>query len=199
MPRRESISSLCALLLLMGGCPKRQVSKSMVVYVPAPAPRAAAPTASAVASPAEQQVLVIEEPAPPPEPEPAEASPPQTAEEPTAQRRPKHPAHSETTTEPDETTTQGTPETPSAEVPALEPRQSTAQENELRAQFQKLDQDIQGRLARLSGAQLAPNNKKALEDARTFYTEATRAVASGDLPRALKLAQKASLLLAALE
>ena len=183
----------------MGGCPKRQVSKSMLVYVPAQAPRASAPTASAVAAPGDQQVLVIEEPAPPPEPEPAEASPPQTAEEPTAQKRPKHPAHSETTTEPDDTSPPGTTEAPPAEVPALEPRQSTAQENELRAQFQKLDQDIQARLARLSGAQLAPNNMKALEDARTFYTEATRAVASGDLPRALRLAQKASLLLAALE
>ncbi len=199
MLRRGTISSLCALLLWIGACPKRQVSKSMVVYVPAPAPRAAAQSASAAVPAAEQQVLVIEEPAPPPEPKPAETSPPQTADDTAAQKRPKRTAHSETATEPDETSPQTAPETPPAEVPALEPRQSTAQENELRAQFQKLDQDIQGRLARLSGTQLAPNNKKALDDARTFYTEATRAMASGDLPRALKLAQKASLLLAALE
>ena len=197
MLRRESISSLCFLLLWMGGCPKRQTSKSLVVFVPAQAPRATAQAAPA--APAEPQVLVIEEPAPPPEPEPAETSPAQTPEEPTAQKRTRRPAHPETATEPDETSPQGTPETPSTEVPALEPRQSTAQETELHNQFQKLDQDIQQRFARLSGAQLSPNNRKALEDARTFYTEATRAVASGDLPRAVKLAQKASLLLAALE
>lgn len=171
----------------------------MVVYVPAQAPRATVQAAPAPAAPAEQQVLVIEEPAPPPEPEPAETSPAQTTEEPTTQKRTRRPAHPETATEPDETSPQGTPETPSTEVPALEPRQSTAQETELHNQFQKLDQDIQQRLARLNGAQLSANNRKTLEDARTFYTEATRAVASGDLPRALKLAQKASLLLAALE
>jgi hypothetical protein len=54
-------------------------------------------------------------------------------------------------------------------------------------------------LARLGGAQLSANDQKALEDARAFFSQATRAMEGGDLPRALNLARKASLLLAALE
>ena len=91
------------------------------------------------------------------------------------------------------------PETPPAEVPALEPRQSTAQETELRRQFVDLEQDIEKRLAQLSGAHLSANDQKTLEDARTFFAQARQAMASGDLPRALNLARKAGLLLAALE
>ncbi len=168
----------------------------MVVYVPAKAPAAAPATTSAAAEP---QVLVIEEPAPPPGPEPAKAAPPQNAEEPTAQHHVKRPAHTETTTEPDEAPPPENPETPPAEVPALEPRESTAQETELRRQVVKMEQDIQERIARLNAAPLSDNDRKTLEDARTFSAQAARAMASGDLPRALNLAHKASLLLAALE
>ncbi len=191
MLRRGSISSLCALLLWFGGCPKRQASKSLIVYVPAQAP-AAAPAAT------EPQVLVIEEPAPPPEPEPEEIAPPQTPEPTTSHRR-RNPARTATAPEPDETSTQETPETPPAEIPALEPRQSTAQENDLKNQFRQLEQDVRQRLARFNGARLSTNDQKTLEDARTFFAQATHAMASGDLPRALNLARKASLLLAALE
>jgi hypothetical protein len=62
-----------------------------------------------------------------------------------------------------------------------------------------LEQDIRQRLTRLNGMQLSSNDRKTLEDARTFFSQATHARASGDLPRALNLARKASLLLAALE
>jgi outer membrane biosynthesis protein TonB len=187
MLRNGTLTSVCALLLWIGGCPKRQDPKSIVVYVPAQAPAAAPPATKSA-------VMVIEEPAPPPEPE--EIPPPQTPE-PTAHRRPRRPALPETPTEPNET--QEIPETPPAEVPALEPRQTSAQETELRRQFQNLDHDIRQRLARLNGAQLSANDRKTLEDARTFFAQATHARASGDLPRALNLAHKAALLLAALE
>jgi hypothetical protein len=90
-------------------------------------------------------------------------------------------------------------ETPPAEVPALEPRQSSAQEYELRRQFFGLEQDIRKRLAKLSSAHLSANDQKTLEDARTFFAQANHAMESGDLPRALNLAHKAGLLLAALE
>lgn len=176
-------------MIWIGGCPKRQAPKSIVVYVPAPAPAAAAPAAN-------QQVLVIEEPPPPPEPE--EAPPPQTPE-PTAHRPPRRPARTATPAGPDETSTQENPEIPPAEVPALEPRESSAQESELRLQYLKLEQDIRQRLTHFTGAQLSTNDQKTLEDARTFFAQATHAMASGDLPRALNLARKASLLLAALE
>lgn len=89
--------------------------------------------------------------------------------------------------------------TPPAEVPALEPRESTAQETELKAQFSRLEQDIQQRLTRLDGEHLSGNDRKTLEDARTFFDQSRQAMASGDLPRALNLARKSSLLLAALE
>jgi type IV secretory pathway VirB10-like protein len=189
MLRRGSISSLCALLLWFGGCPKRQASKSVIVYVPAH-PLAAPPAA------AEPQVLVIEEPAPPPEPE---ETPPPPTPEPTVTHRRRNPPRTTTGPEPDENSTQETPETPPAEIPALEPRQSTAQENDLKNQFRQLEQDVRQRLARFNGARLSTNDQKTLEDARTFFAQATHAMASGDLPRALNLARKASLLLAALE
>jgi len=193
MLRRGSISSLCALLLWIGGCPKRQEPKSIVVYVPAQAPARAPAVAPAAA---ESRVLVIEEPAPPPEPE---ETPPPPTPEPTAPRRRRGPTRTATPNEPDETSTQENPETPPAEVPALEPRESSAQQNELRRQYLNLEQDIPQRLTRLSGAQLSANDRRTLEDARTFFVQATHAMASGDLPRALNLARKASLLLAALE
>jgi hypothetical protein len=62
-----------------------------------------------------------------------------------------------------------------------------------------LEEDVRQRLARLKGAQLSANDRRTLEDARTFFAQSTHAMASGDLPRALNLARKASLLLAALE
>jgi len=195
MLRRGTLAPVCALLLWFGGCPKRQETKSIVVYVPAHAPAAAPPAEKS-------QVLVIEEPAPPPETQ--GTPPPQTpgSSKPTTaggRRGGSRPAHTDTPSEPDETSTQGNPETPPAEVPALEPRESFAQETELRREFQKLEQDIPQRLARLNGARLSINDRRTLEDARTFFAQATHAMASGDLPRALNLARKASLLLAALE
>ncbi len=194
MLRRGYISSLCALLLWIGGCSKRQeIRRNTIVYVQAPAPAPAPPAAPSTTKP---QDLVIEEPPPPPEPE--ETPAPQTPE-PTPPRRPRRTPRPETPAEPDEAPAPENPETPPAEVPALEPRQSTAQETELRRQFVDLEQDIEKRLAQLSGAHLSANDQKTLEDARTFFAQARQAMASGDLPRALNLARKAGLLLAALE
>jgi TolA-binding protein len=99
----------------------------------------------------------------------------------------------------DDATPQESPESPPTEVPALEPRETSAQQTELRHQFVQLEQDIRQRLARLNGLQLSSNDRKTLEDARAFFAQATHAMESGDLSRALNLARKASLLLAALE
>jgi hypothetical protein len=140
---------------------------------------------------------VIEEPAPPPEPE--EAPPPQTPEEPKPQHRRRRPAHPDTPTAPADASTPETPEPPPEAVPALGPRESTAQEAALRQQIQRLQEDVRQRLARLNEARLSPSERKTLEDARTFFAQSTRALESGDLQRALNLARKASLLVAALE
>jgi len=144
---------------------------------------------------------VIEEPAPPPEPQETPPPQPPGSSKTTAggRRASSRPAHGETPSEPDETSTPANPETPPAEVPAIKPSESSAQADELKRQFQKLADEINQRLARLNGAQLSANDQRTLEDARTFFAQATRAMASGDLPRALNLARKASLLLAALE
>jgi hypothetical protein len=146
--------------------------------------------------------MVIEEPPPPeppPEPEQEEATPPQTPE-PTARHKSRRAAHPEASTDqPEETPTEDTPETPPPAVPALEPRQSSAEENELRRQFLGLQQDLTKRLEKLASAHLSGNDQKALEDARTFFTQANQAMANGDISRALNLAHKAGLLLSALE
>jgi type IV secretory pathway VirB10-like protein len=185
MARHETLASVCALLLWMGGCPKRQETKSLVVYVPAQAPAAARPAEKS-------QVLVIEEPASPPEPQETPTAP---TPEPTPPNRPRRPANAE----PPETSPQEAPETPPAEVPALEPRETAAQETALRQEVQRLQEDVRRRMARLNQAPLSPNERKTLEDARTFLTQSTHAFESSDLQRALNLAKKASLLVAALE
>ena len=201
MLRRLLFASVCGLLLMLAGCPKRQSLQSTLVYVPA-APPAATPLPAQTASTPKPRYIVIEEPPPPPPETEPEELPLQQPPEPTARHKPKRAAHPEATSDQDEPPTADNPETPEAQpavVPALEPRHSSAQENELRRQFTDLEQDIRNRLDKLSGAHLSTNDQKTLEDARTFYTQATRAMASGDLPRALNLAHKAGLLLAALE
>jgi hypothetical protein len=190
MAGNGTIASVCALALWIGGCPKRQGPASVVVYVPA---KAGAPNALA-SSP---DVWVIEEPAPPP-PAP-EATPPPVTPQPTTLRRPTRPARSATPTEPDETSTPETPETPPAEVPLLEPQESSAQENVLRDEVLSLQQNVRQRMSRLNPARLSANERKTLDDASTFLAQSTRAFESGDFQRALNLARKASLLVAALE
>ena len=188
MSRHGSVASFCALLLWLGGCPKRQPSNSMIVYVPAP-PKAAAPAAEP------SSVLTIEEPAPPPEVK--ETPPPVVGNQPPARNR--QPARRNAPPEPEETATPESPATPPAEVPALEPRESSAQTSELRRQYSGLEQDVRQRLARLSGARLSGNERRTLNDAQAFFAQSIRAMAAGDLVRAVNLARKASLLLAALE
>ena len=177
----------CGLALFIGGCPKRQ-APTRIVYVPSPPP--AATQASATGTP----TMVIEEPAPP---EPPETPPPPTSC-PKPARRPRRVLR----TEPPPEDTDNTPETtapPTPQVPSLEPRESSAEEAALRRQIQGLQDDGRQRIARLSPARLSSADRKSLEDARTFFAQSTRALNEGDLQRALNLARKASLLVAALE
>jgi type IV secretory pathway VirB10-like protein len=111
----------------------------------------------------------------------------------------RHPTRDEIPTAPADTATPETPEPPPAPVPALEPRESTAQETALKQQIQRLHEDVRQRMARLNQARLSANERKTLADARTFLAQSVRARDSGDLERALNLARKASLLVAALE
>jgi hypothetical protein len=175
------------MALLIGGCPKRRTAPRLV-YIPAPPP-AAAPQP---AKPAE--ALVIEEPPP--------SSPPQENAAPApAAPRPAHRPRRATTTEPPDTE-EVLPEPeeppPTVEVPALEPRESREKESALRNQLLELQNGVKQQIGQLEGAQLAPADRKTLEDARTFLAQSEKALEEGDLQRSLNLARKASLLAAAL-
>jgi hypothetical protein len=189
MAGKGTFASVCAMALWIGGCPKRQGPASVVVYVPA---QAMAPTPAANPS----DLWVIEEPAPPPAPE---ATPPPATQQPAPQHRSTHSARSTTPPETDDTSTPETPEAPPAEVPALEPQESSAQENVLREEVLSLQQSVHQRMSRLNPARLSANERKTLDDANTFLAQSLRASDSGDFQRALNLAHKASLLVAALE
>lgn len=196
MQRQGALASVCAMLLWMGGCPKRQERQNVVVYVPT-TPAVATPAKPEAAKP---EVLVIEEPAPPPEPQPeTEETPPPKSGGPRVTHHKPGPSHAAAPAEPDENTTEDTPAPPPAAVPALEPRESSSQEAELQQQYQKLAEDVHQRLERLNRSQLSSNDRRTLEDARSFFAQSAHASNSGDLPRALNLAHKASLLLEALE
>jgi len=136
--------------------------------------------------------LVIEEPSPP---EPAEVAPAEPASpKPTPRRRRPR-------TEPP-TTSESAPEAvepPSAEVPALEPRESPGQQAALRRQILALQERLRQRIAQFDRLTLPSEARKTLDDARTFLAQSERAFLDGDLQRAHNLANKAALLVSALE
>jgi len=194
MWRRAPLCSFCLLIFGIGGCPKRQ-GPTQIVYVPAPAPPAAE-------APAETpQVLVIEEPAPV-EAESVTPPPPATTDNQkspvTTTRRASH-AGTGAAAQPDETPPADAATPPAVEVPALEPRESTQQAEEMRQQIQRSLAEVSQRVSHIDEGRLSADQRKTLDDARTFYAQSARALESGDLQRALNLARKASLLVAALE
>jgi hypothetical protein len=185
---RARLYSVCGVALLIWGCQKRPTA-SRVVYVPAPPP-AATPAPSA-----DTGTLVIEEPQP--LEETAEPAPAPETPEPKPVPRRRRPARTDAASSPVETPPE--PEEPAlTEVPALEAREAPAQQVALRQQIVSLQQDLQRRTGQLEHRSLSAGDRKTFEDARTFLTQSERALADGDLQRALNLAQKASLLVSAL-
>ncbi len=185
---RPALTSVCSLALLIGGCPKRQTT-TRIVYFPLPTPDTAKPSGQAVGA------LVIEEPVPPP-PRPQE-----TAQPAPPARSPAHrprPATKPGTDTPEETPEPPAPEPPAA-VPALEPRETPQHESELRRELQEVQRRAQDRIARLSATRLSTSGRRIIEDARTFLAQSGKALEEGDLPRALTLARKASLLVSAMD
>jgi len=187
----RTLFSVLAPALILGACPKRQTAPRLV-YVPSPPPQ---PAETAPVEPS--QTLVIEEPPPPPAPRPQETQP----TGPAAAPRPVHRPHRADAGEP-ATTPEATPEAdvpPTVEVPALEPRSSREQESALRGQIVGLQNDVQQQITPLEPAQLAPADRKTLDDAQTFLVQSRKALEEGDLQRSLNLTRKASLLVAALK
>jgi hypothetical protein len=179
--KEPTLYSVCALTMLIFGCPKRQTTPR-IVYIPS-AP-AASPAQSAPAS----GTMVIQEPAPP-EPPPAVVieEPPPEGEKPVPRHRRRSTAAERQTSEPEE-------EAPPPEVPTLEPRESPAQQTAQRQQVIGMLGQIRSRIAQLRRAGLAEAERKSVEDAQTFLEQSQHALDANDLARALNLARKASLL-----
>jgi hypothetical protein len=187
---RARLYSVCVFALLIWGCQKRPTT-SRVVYVPAPPIVATSPAPSG-----DSATLAIEEPQAPEET--AEPASPAEAPEPKPARRRPRPPRTDTVPSSAETTSE--PEEPgSTEVPALEAREAPAQQVALRQQIVGLQQGLHRRMGQLERRNLSGDSRKTFEDARTFLAQSERALADGDLQRALNLAQKASLLVSALD
>lgn len=187
--KRVALSSVCAMALLLGGCPKRQTPPRLI-YISSPPPTVSP-------APAEKpETLVIEEAAPP---EPAEVTRAEEASPPAAAPTPHtlHPLRTEPPASAQSAPTSTGP--PAADLPALEPSNSPEQQLVLRNQVQALQENIRKRAAQLDHASLSTAARKTLDEARTFLAQSEDALKDGDLLRSRNLADKASLLVAALE
>jgi hypothetical protein len=82
------------------------------------------------------------------------------------------------------------------DAPQLEPRSSPASRDVLLARHAALEQRIKSIEHSMNFTAV---DRRTLQDARGFLLQSERALQAGDMLRAEQLAQKASLLLAALE
>lgn len=174
------------LAIFIWGCPKRQ-TVTRIVYVPPPPPAPSEPGQ-------ETGELTIEEPRPPePIVELPPTEPPPTAEPP-AKRRPRRPQpEPEDSTEPE-----ADPMAP-VELPALEARENPGQQTAQRRQIADLQDRVRARIGRLQRSDLSTQDRRMLEDARTFLIQSERALTASDFQRALNLVRKASMLATVLE
>ncbi len=189
---REVLSSTLGLLLVFGGCPKRQTT-SRIVYVPSP------PAAQPSGTSEPGDTIVISEPAPPQEPVMAQPQEEEEAPPPKPERRRRRAVRAE----PAGTSTEPT-ETPDATEPAAidvspPPPLETRDGPEIRSEVLTLQADIQKRVEEMSRRELSREDQKTFEDAKQFLEQSGRALEQGDLQRALMLAKKASLLISALQ
>ncbi len=81
----------------------------------------------------------------------------------------------------------------------MEPSESTAKESKLRGQVVQAQQQIQEKITSLSREWLSPTERETLQGARGFLQQSLRALQESDLQRASNLAQKASLLVEAIQ
>lgn len=184
-----------ASAVLLAGCPAHRQG-ARLIYVPAP------PAAAAQGSSAQGGVLEI--PAPPPAVQVEQPKKPEEAIEsappprPAQRRRPPHDRAQETV--PDSATSPAAAaEVPPPGAPELAPARSRAQQAELEKHIGDLKGAIRERIAALSRRHLSSADLKALEDARNFLSQADQASRQGDMQQSLNLAQKADLLVSAIE
>jgi hypothetical protein len=182
--------------LLIGGCPKRQTGPHIVYVQP---PSAVSTAKQGLKT---QEMLTID--APPPAPAAARPTQ-QTAVSSAPQNAPA--THNKTTVpRGDAKATPATPEpappadaTPAADTaqaPLLEPASPDSSEEQIRVQ----ESDVRHRIDSLSSANYSTAaDRQILEDAKSFVAQSEQALKAHDLLRAQELAEKAGLLLGALE
>lgn len=173
--------AVIGIALIFVGCLKRQTGPQ-VVYVPSPPP-AATPSQS-------DQSIIVQAPAPP---APLEAKRPAPLQPPpeTAPSKPSPPRRAETKAPPEEPT--------GAEVPALHSAVNSGQAIALQNQIVQSQQGVEKRIVALSRQSWSPAQRKMLDDARTFLQQSQKALQETDLQRASILANKADLIVTALE
>ena len=173
----------CCLALLMSGCAKRQ-NGVRLVYVAAPP--------FATSAPPDSGTLVIQQPVTPgpeelPLTEPAELLntplpiPPSQKKVNAASSAPAD----------------SSPEELLVEPPPLEPANSPGQGR--RQQLEKRQHEMDSSIKQFVASQLSNPERQTLGEAKAFLDQSKAALGEGDLPRAEKLAEKARLLIAALE
>lgn len=196
--RMNSTLKISRFLIILGvipvlaGCPKRQTTLRLV-YAPPP-PEAPAPAPSS----AKQTGAIVIEAPPPPQPaaaQPKKVEAPTTVEVPEAQ--PQH--HEAVHDAKADANSAPTPPATSAAAPPLEPPTSTEEQVALEARVLGLKQDLRRRITQLSHLSLSGDDRKALQDARQFLSQTDQAMKQGDLQQSLNLAQKADLLIQAVE
>ncbi len=164
------------------------------MYVQPPAP-ASQPDAKESAAPS-TETLTIEAPVPATitVPQPAATSVTSTAPtQPPAKKPPRPKPDSHASEEPTEPET--VPPVDTAQAPPLEPAASAASESDIAAS----QADIRKRIDGLIDANSAPADKQILDDARAFVSQSEQALKDHNLLKAKELAEKASLLLDALQ
>lgn len=88
---------------------------------------------------------------------------------------------------------------PASATPQLEPLSTVHQKATLQQQITSLKSVVELRISRLNHLDLSGEDRKALQDARNFLSQSDTATKQGDLQQSLNLAQKADLLVAAVE
>ena len=181
--RRQVLHSVCALVVLVGGCPRHSATR--LTYVPAPPP----PSTKAAAQNTAGDTMVIEEPPPPAPPEQPSAAPanPAPVEATTPRRRAPAPVQEKPA------------EAPRVPAPTLEPLAEAQKQRSVRSEVVTLQTALAKRIKNADALDLKPSDRHAFEDARGFLAQSLRALEDGDADRAKKLAIKASLLLDAVD
>lgn len=91
------------------------------------------------------------------------------------------------------------PQRSAADAPKLEPGTSSQQQRSIERDVKILQRAVYARIERLSRRNLAGADRKTLEDARTFIAQSENAMKAGDLTQSSNLAEKADLLVQAVE